>query len=74
MEFSETVAKPDGGKEFHYAKPILMQAMCLACHGNSEHISPEVKTKLSELYPTDKAINYQAGQLRGAVVLTRQTP
>ena len=73
MEFSETVAKPDGGKEFHYAKPILMQAMCLACHGNSEQISPEVKAKLSELYPTDKAINYQAGQLRGAVVLTRQT-
>jgi hypothetical protein len=73
MEYSETVAKPDGGKEFHYAKPIVMQAMCLACHGNSEHISPEVKTKLSELYPNDKAVNYQAGQLRGAVVLTRQT-
>jgi hypothetical protein len=73
MEFSETVAKPDGGKEFHYAKPIVMQAMCLACHGNSEQINPEVKAKLSELYPTDKAINYQAGQLRGAVVLTRQT-
>jgi hypothetical protein len=31
------------------------------------------KAKLSELYPNDKAINYQAGQLRGAVVLTRQT-
>jgi len=74
MEYSETVAKPDGGKEFHYAKPIVMQAMCLACHGNSEQINPEVKAKLSELYPHDKAINYQAGQLRGAVVLTRQTP
>jgi len=73
MEFSETVAKPDGGKEFHYAKPILMQPMCLSCHGNSEQISAEVKAKLSELYPNDKAINYEAGQLRGAVVLTRQT-
>ena len=74
MEFSETVSKPDGGKEFHYAKPILMQPMCLSCHGNSEQISAEVKAKLSELYPNDKAINYQAGQLRGAVVLTRPTP
>jgi hypothetical protein len=74
MEFSETVAKPDGGKEFHYAKPILMQPMCLSCHGNSEQISAEVKAKLSELYPNDKAINYEAGQLRGAVVLTRPTP
>jgi hypothetical protein len=74
MEFSETVAKPDGSKEFHYAKPILMQPMCLSCHGNSEQISSEVKAKLGELYPNDKAIDYQAGQLRGAVVLTRQTP
>jgi len=74
MEFSETVSKPDGGKEFHYAKPILMQPMCLSCHGNSEQISAEVKAKLSELYPNDKAIDYQAGQLRGAVVLTRPTP
>lgn len=74
MEYSETVAKPNGSKEFHFAKPIVMQAMCLACHGNSEQISAEVKTKLGELYPNDKAINYQAGQLRGAVVMTRQTP
>lgn len=74
IEYSETVAKPNGSKEFHFAKPILMQPMCLACHGNSEHISVEVKAKLSELYPNDKAINYQAGQLRGAVVMTRQTP
>jgi hypothetical protein len=74
MEYSVTVAKPDGSKEFHFAKPILMQPMCLGCHGNSEQISAEVKAKLSEIYPNDKAINYQAGQLRGAVVLTRQTP
>jgi len=74
MEYAETVAKADGSKEFHYAKAIVMQPMCLACHGNSEQISPEVKAKLSELYPHDKAINYQVGQLRGAVVLSRQTP
>ena len=74
MEFSETDTKPDGGKEFHYAKPILMQPMCLSCHGNSQQISSEVNAKLSEIYPNDKAINYQAGQLRGAVVLTRPTP
>jgi len=26
------------------------------------------------LYPKDKAVNYQPGQLRGAVVLTRDAP
>jgi hypothetical protein len=74
MEFKEIVVKPQGGKELHFAKPIVLQSACLACHGNPEQISPEVKSKLSELYPNDKAINYQAGQLRGAVVLTRNTP
>ena len=74
LEFSETVTKPDGSKEFHFAKPIVLQPMCVACHGNPEQISPEVKAKLSELYPQDKAVNYQPGQLRGAVVLSRTTP
>jgi hypothetical protein len=74
MEFSETVVKSDGSKEFHFAKPIVMQPMCVACHGSSDQISPEVKAKLSELYPNDKAVNYQPGQLRGAVVLSRGAP
>ena len=74
MEFSEIVVKPDGSKEFHFAKPIVMQPMCVACHGSSDQISPEVKAKLSELYPNDKAVNYQPGQLRGAVVLSRSAP
>ena len=74
MEFSEIVVKPQGGKELHFAKPIVLQPMCVTCHGNPEQISPEVKAKLSELYPNDKAVNYQPGQLRGAVVLTRNAP
>jgi len=74
MEFSETITKSDGSKEFHFAKPIVLQPMCVACHGGPEQISPEVKSKLSELYPNDKAVNYQPGQLRGAVVLSRSVP
>lgn len=74
MEFSETVVTPQGGKEFHFAKPIVLQPMCVSCHGNPEQISPELKAKLSELYPLDKAVNYQPGQLRGAVVLSRKAP
>jgi len=74
MEFSEIVVKPDGSKEFHFAKPIVMQPMCVTCHGSSDQINPEVKAKLSEMYPNDKAVNYQPGQLRGAVVLSRSAP
>ena len=74
MEFSDTITKSDGSKEFHFGKPIVLQPMCVACHGGPEQISPEVKAKLSELYPNDKAVNYQPGQLRGAVVLSRSVP
>ena len=73
IEFSETV-NTASGKEFHFAKPIVLQPMCVSCHGSPEQISPEVKAKLNELYPNDKAVGYQPGQLRGAVVLSRSTP
>jgi hypothetical protein len=73
IEFSETV-NTTSGKEFHFAKPIVLQPMCVSCHGSPDQISPEVKAKLNELYPNDKAVGYQPGQLRGAVVLSRSTP
>ena len=73
IEFSETVDMASG-KEFHFAKPIVLQPMCVSCHGSPEQISPEVKAKLNELYPNDKAVGYQPGQLRGAVVLSRSVP
>jgi hypothetical protein len=50
IEFSETVTTASG-KEFHFAKPIVLQPMCVSCHGSPEQISPEVKAKLNELYP-----------------------
>jgi hypothetical protein len=74
MEFSEIITQADGSKEFHFAKPIVLQPMCVACHGSPEQISPKVQSKLSELYPNDKAVNYLPGQLRGAVVLSRSAP
>ena len=73
IEFSETI-NTASGKEFHFAKPIVLQPMCVSCHGSPDQISPEVKAKLNELYPNDKAVGYQPGQLRGAVVLSRSTP
>lgn len=57
--------------ELRYAKPIVMQAMCTACHGSTEQITPSVKAKLEQMYPNDKAIDYKPGDLRGAVVVTR---
>jgi hypothetical protein len=48
-----------------YFKPIVVQELCLTCHGNKESFSPELKTALKEKYPDDKAVDYRPGDLRG---------
>lgn len=50
-----------------FMKPIIVQEFCLKCHGNAREIPEDVKKKLRELYPDDKATGYVSGDLRGAV-------
>jgi len=57
----------ENGKRFaRYMKPILVQGVCLACHGERDKLSPEVLEVLNARYPRDKATGYKAGDLRGA--------
>ena len=70
MEVAEIVQEPSG-KSFRYMKAIALQTGCVACHGTAEQISANVKTKLGEEYPHDKATGYSAGQIRGAVSIKR---
>ncbi|MBX2967544.1 MAG: DUF3365 domain-containing protein [Cyclobacteriaceae bacterium] len=54
------------GNQVHYIKPIIMQAMCLNCHGvPDQNIKPETLQVIHERYPADQAINYAEGDLRG---------
>jgi len=46
-----------------YAEPIFMQPLCVTCHGAT--LAPDLQTKLAELYPTDQATGYAAGDFRG---------
>lgn len=72
MEFVEAVKAGSGSRmELRYAKPIMLQPPCTVCHGGPEDISSEVKAKIAELYPNDKAVGYKPGQLRGAIVVSR---
>jgi len=71
IEFIQLTKSGSYDLELRFAKPIVLQPMCTACHGSPDQISPEVKAKLAELYPNDKAVNYKLGELRGAVVVTR---
>ena len=56
----------DNKEDIHYYKPILIQGMCLSCHGTpNKEISKELLTQISTLYPEDKATGYKTGDLRG---------
>jgi hypothetical protein len=57
------------GARAHYMRAIPMKEQpCAACHGTA--IAPEVKAKLAELYPADKATGFKPGDLRGAILVS----
>ena len=54
------------GKKVHYYKPILIQAMCLTCHGTpGVEMNAQLAAVIDSLYPSDKAKGYKDGELRG---------
>ena len=46
-----------------YAEPIMMQGMCVMCHGSN--LQPAVAARTAELYPEDQATGFAEGDLRG---------
>lgn len=70
LEWSEVVTE-NGKPTLHYAKAIVLQPQCIACHGTASKLAPGVADKLKLDYPHDQAIDYEPGQLRGAVVISR---
>jgi hypothetical protein len=44
-------------------EPIVVQPMCVTCHGAD--VAPDLRAKIEELYPDDQATGYAAGDLRG---------
>jgi len=55
----------DLGDRVGVLKPISTMALCTSCHGLPEEIAPEVKSSLDEAYPTDRAVGFSVGDLRG---------
>lgn len=64
------VVEEDGRRYARYLKPIVVQAMCLGCHGGRESMAEEVRQVLNDRYPRDRATGYKAGDLRGAFSVT----
>jgi len=54
-----------------YYKPILTTKNCLVCHGKpGKNIPENMADKIAELYPEDKAINFEDGHPRGMWVIS----
>lgn len=50
----------------HFYAPITVKANCLACHGKvGEFVTVKTDSIIKSLYPKDKAIGYNEGDLRG---------
>jgi len=71
----QRVERPGDKPEWRVYRPVGMAQQCVACHGPTESLAPEVRTRLAELYPKDQATGYAAGQWRGLLrVSVSDTP
>lgn len=68
IEYSEVITA-DGKSVYRYMKAIPTGGLCLKCHG--DQLDGAVAAKLKELYPRDKAVGYQMGDVRGAFSLQK---
>ncbi|WP_372744747.1 DUF3365 domain-containing protein [Lutibacter sp.] len=55
----------------HFYAPIILKANCLVCHGKvSETVNIKTDSIIKSLYPNDKAVGYNEGDLRGVWSIT----
>lgn len=66
--FAPKVTEQNGKMIGYY--PIETNAMCMQCHGEPiKQVNKETLSKISKLYPADKALGYAEGEIRGIFVV-----
>ncbi len=70
LEKAEIVTASNG-KFYRYIKALPTQPLCLDCHGAPEGLSPAVRERLAALYPADRAVGYEVGQIRGGITIRK---
>jgi hypothetical protein len=55
----------DLGDAVGVLRPIVHQPTCMPCHGPAQQIDSRVRAALAARYPTDRAIGFREGDLRG---------
>ncbi len=74
IQFADAIAKNKKPQDSiivdgKYYEPMLTNEMCAVCHGKENDMSKDVKEKIKQVYPNDKAVGYGVGELRGAIVV-----
>lgn len=65
----DMIVKQKSSNHYQVYKPIVMAGKCLNCHGDDKTRNKEAYEIISKKYPNDKAINYKAGDFRGAFLV-----
>lgn len=68
-DWVDKVKLPDGTTQVRYYRAIVTQARCLLCHGPEELMPEMVRTAIDQRYPKDAARGFNAGDLRGLLVV-----
>ena len=58
----------------HFYRPLMIQEVCLKCHGDPATFPKELTEALASAYPADAATGYALGDLRGAIRVTIDNP
>lgn len=48
---------------YGYVEPIVLQPVCVQCHGKT--LAAEVSAQIQVLYPEDRAVGFEVGDVRG---------
>lgn len=57
----------EGQEALRYYRPLVVNELCVNCHGPTDVLSPEVAGALAERYPQDQATGYAPGDFRGLI-------
>ena len=67
IDYQEAYTDNNNKSFFRYMKAIPTGKVCLTCHGSN--INPNLRTRINELYPEDKAYGFEIGDIRGAFTI-----
>ena len=63
----QKIVRSPTATEWRVYRPFGALTVCLNCHGDLTEQSAELRAKLDQLYPVDKAFGYSANEWRGVL-------